>query len=152
MNSDPDQVGSPLSEPETRTYLKSRGHGVLSLASEDRAYGIPISFGFDEKNDRFLFEFLNLPDSKKAEFTDPGSESSLTVYEYDAGKWKSCIVIGEIHPVETSSLSAQDISSFFSQADDGAEPIRWGEASQLDRQWYELKASSITGRQSTSLQ
>lgn len=94
MNSDLDQVGRSWNESGTRIYLKSRGHGVLSLASEDRAYGIPISFGFDEKNDRFLFEFLNLPDSKKAEFTDPGSESSLTVYEYDAEIGKSYFVNG----------------------------------------------------------
>jgi nitroimidazol reductase NimA-like FMN-containing flavoprotein (pyridoxamine 5'-phosphate oxidase superfamily) len=140
-------IGTEMSESETMALLGTKGHGVLSMAKGDRGYGIPVSFGYDEDKERFLLEFLNVGESKKQQFVTASEEVTLTVYEYeDQQTWKSAILTGTIRSIDAADLSEQSISSFIVQAEDGAEEVRWGEAEQLDRQWYELCPGSITGR------
>lgn len=140
-------IGVEMSEAEAQSLLESAGHGVLSMGRGDRGYGVPVSFGHDGGEDRFLFEFLSVGESKKRAFAEASEEVTLTVYEFETpAAWKSAIVTGTIHPVEAADLSERSVSSFAAQADDAAEQLRWAEAEGLDRQWYELRATSVTGR------
>jgi nitroimidazol reductase NimA-like FMN-containing flavoprotein (pyridoxamine 5'-phosphate oxidase superfamily) len=146
MANEATQIGQEMSESKTMALLETKGHGVLSLAKGDRGYGVPVSFGYDEIDERFLFEFLNVGESKKQRFVTASEEVTLTVYEYeDQETWESVIVTGTIHPIDTANLSERSVSAFAKQADDGAEEVRWAEADQLDRLWYELRPNSITG-------
>jgi molybdopterin-guanine dinucleotide biosynthesis protein MobB len=141
------QIGDEMTEEEAMSLLKTEGHGVLSMGNNDRGYGIPVSFGYDEANERFLFEFLNIGDTKKEQFVTATEEVTLTVYNFeDPETWESAIVTGTIHAIDAADLSEQSVSSFASQADDGAEELRWAEAQDLERQWYEVRPISITGR------
>jgi nitroimidazol reductase NimA-like FMN-containing flavoprotein (pyridoxamine 5'-phosphate oxidase superfamily) len=147
MDKNQELIGQEMSESETMALLETKGHGVLSIAKDDRAYGIPVSFGYDESEGRFLFEFLNLGESKKQQFVSSSEEVTLTVYEYnDQQTWKSGIVTGTIHSIDAANLSERSVSSFALQAEDGAEEVRWAEADKLERQWYQLQPSAITGR------
>lgn len=141
-----DQIGNSMTEATALSLLASIGHGVLSLANDDRAYGIPVSFGYDTANERFLFEFLNIGESKKRRFATASEEVTLTAYRYaDPRTWECAIVTGTIAPVAAADLSERSVSAFTSQAADAAEEIRWGEADHLERQWYEVRPTQITG-------
>lgn len=139
-----------MSDEQTMELLTSQGHGVLSLASDDSAYGFPISFGYDDADDRFLFEFLSVGQSKKSAFVDATAEATLTVYDFeDQRTWESAIVTGTVEPVDAAALSERTVASVSRQSDDGAAGLQYEEADGLERQWYELRPTSVTGRYST---
>lgn len=143
----PTQIGEELTDEETLAFLESTGHGVLSLAQDDRAYGLPVSFGYDGGADRFLLEFLNIGESKKQQFAAVDTEVTLTVYEFeDPERWESAIVTGTLHAVDAADIPERSVASFVKQTDDGAEEVRWAGATDLDREWYEIRPTSITGR------
>lgn len=144
-----DAAGEELTHEATMDLLSKHGHGVLSLASEDRAYGIPISFGYDEDGDRFLFEFLSVGPSKKAAFVDATEEATLTVYEFeDQRDWVSAVVTGSVEPVDAAELSEGTVGAVSQQSDDGAAKLRYEEADGLARQWYALVPGDVSGRRS----
>jgi nitroimidazol reductase NimA-like FMN-containing flavoprotein (pyridoxamine 5'-phosphate oxidase superfamily) len=92
--------GNELDEQEINEALKGFGHGTLSLAHDDEAYGVPVSFGYD--GDRIFLTLIRLgEESKKLDFAEQTKKASLTRYHvtsrYD---WESVIVTGllqEIH-------------------------------------------------------
>lgn len=141
------QIGAEMADAETLSLLESKGHGVLSMGKDDRGYGIPVSFGYDDVDERVLFEFLDVRDSKKRAFATATEEVTLTVYEFeDQRTWTSAVVTGTLRPVEASDLPERAVSSFATQADDAAEELRWAEAEDLERQWYEIRPTDVTGR------
>jgi len=147
MTSNPIQIGEDMTEAETLSLLETSGHGVLSLANGDSAYGIPISFGYDSEDERFLFEFLNLGESKKQAFVSDAGEVTLTVYNFESSEvWESAIVTGTIHAVDASGIPERAVFSFALQGEDGAEDMRWAGAGDLERDWYELRPTETTGR------
>lgn len=84
-----------MDRDEMASFLKQRGHGVLSLATAAGAYGTPISYGYYEEG---LFLYLHQfgDSSRKFEMIEESPEATLTVYEI-AGpdEWASVIVEGE---------------------------------------------------------
>lgn len=143
-------AGEELSRDRTMDLLTSTGHGVLSLASEGSAYGLPISFGYDEAGDRFLFEFLSVGPSKKETFVETTDEATLTVYEFeDQRDWVSAVVTGPIEPVAAADLPEGTVEIVAEQSDDGAEDLQYESAEGLERQWYELVPSNVSGRRSS---
>ena len=140
-------VGEVLSAEATRSLLTSLGHGVLSLAQGDRAYGVPVSFGYDDTYDRCVFELLNDADSRKRRFVERTAEGTLTAYRYEApDRWESAIVTGPINPVDARTLPERSVWAFVDQGNDAAEAVRWKGAADLQREWYELRPRRIDGR------
>lgn len=63
--------GVGMDDAEIETFLRERGIGVLSLASDAEAYGVPISFGYDG-DDRLCFVFLRVGErSRKRSSPEP---------------------------------------------------------------------------------
>ncbi|WP_254768261.1 pyridoxamine 5'-phosphate oxidase family protein [Salinilacihabitans rarus] len=142
------EVGAELSERESRSLLTSHDHGVLSIASRDRSYGLPISYAYDEANDRLIFGFVNTPESKKHQFAVATEEATLTIYEYDdVDSWRSVIVTGPIAPIPDSEVSVQLAPIFFVEEDETGES-QLVELDEFDRTWYALQIDEISGRQS----
>jgi nitroimidazol reductase NimA-like FMN-containing flavoprotein (pyridoxamine 5'-phosphate oxidase superfamily) len=137
-----------MSERETRSFLESNDHGVLSLGVENRGYGFPISYTYDEANARILLGFVSPPESKKREFAAEADKATFTVYTHeDVDSWKSAIVEGPIRPVDGDDTSHRVPDIVFSReredadGDDGVVNL-----DKFERTWYELRIDAISGR------
>ncbi|WP_410765681.1 pyridoxamine 5'-phosphate oxidase family protein [Haloferax sp. DFSO60] len=94
--------GSEMDDEDISHLLRQEGVGVLSLADEGTAYGIPLSFGYDEENNSLYFMFLQPGEtSKKVAFAERTEHACFTVWEaqsrYD---WRSVVLDGTLHRVE----------------------------------------------------
>lgn len=144
------QTGQEMTEQEAASYLAANDTGVLSLASENSGYGFPISYTYEEGNDRIVLGFAPLSGSKKRAFVTATEEATFTVYTYtDVDSWRSVIATGAIQPVdgEADGLAVPDL--FFrrdSDATDADEQLVDLDA--YDRTWYELQIDTLSGRHS----
>ncbi|WP_245758277.1 pyridoxamine 5'-phosphate oxidase family protein [Halogeometricum limi] len=100
--------GNRMDEADVDEFLRSQGVGVLSLADDGEAYGVPLSFGYD--GERLYFVYLRPEEtSKKEAFAAETQRASFTCFDA-AGKhdWRSVVVEGSIRPIaddEWSTLS-----------------------------------------------
>ncbi|WP_101296368.1 pyridoxamine 5'-phosphate oxidase family protein [Halegenticoccus soli] len=142
--SDVDRLaGNRMNEREAKAFLRERGTGVLSLADDGVAYGVPISFGYDGDS-RLYFAFVGFGErSKKSELSERTERASFVVYEANTpDDWRSVIVEGPIAEVERSDRPAameafEDNAwypSLFSEADPMQKLRIWG-----------LRAESVSG-------
>lgn len=169
MSEFPRVTGTELSEGEVRSVLDSNRHGVLSMGVENRGYGLPMAYSYDEENERLLLGFVDLPESKKIHFASRTEEVTLTVYQYeDVDSWRSVVVTGSLEPLSDPDVSPDVLPVFFladgenSNGDDsdggnsnddgldGATEVesRFVELDEYDRQWYELRIDDVSGRHS----
>ncbi|SEP20470.1 Pyridoxamine 5'-phosphate oxidase [Halogranum amylolyticum] len=98
--------GIEMSGEEAERFLRQQGFGVLSLARENEAYGIPISFGYDDEN---LYFVLLRPgaQSKKEAFIRETETASFLVYDVDdKHDWRSVVVTGRVEPVDDDEWPA----------------------------------------------
>lgn len=96
-----------MPDEEVDRILTEEGVGVLSLADDGVAYGIPLSFGYDADRSRLYFVFLRPGEtSRKTEFAASTSRASFTVWQFPShDEWQSVIVEGELHPIEDDEWS-----------------------------------------------
>lgn len=92
--------GIVMSDDEIDAMLRAKGFGVLSLARDSEAYGVPISFGYDGEN-RYFVLLRPGEESTKEAFIRETDTASFLVYDVD-GKhdWRSVIVSGRVEPVD----------------------------------------------------
>ncbi|WP_255198321.1 pyridoxamine 5'-phosphate oxidase family protein [Halorarius litoreus] len=146
-----DVVGASMVEEETEAVLAAHGHGVLALARDDEAYGVPVSYGYDEAENRVVFQFFYDRESKKREFVEHGGTVTLTVTDWaSADDWRSAIVTGELQRVPDSEVSDRLAAVFFEQAEHAAPAARRSTRTSLTREWYQLPTDDLTGRTSTA--
>lgn len=145
----PSTAGTEMSEENVRSLLESKGHGVLSMGAGNRGYGLPMTYRYDEENERVILGFVNAPGSKKQEFTATTEEATLTVYDFeDVDAWESVVVTGTIHPVDESDFSDQFVPLFFLEGGDEGDDRRLVDFDEYDRAWYELRIDDVSGRYS----
>ncbi|WP_144901247.1 pyridoxamine 5'-phosphate oxidase family protein [Halobellus captivus] len=100
---DPDRVrGGQMTDAEIDDYLREAGTGVLSLAENNRAYAIPISFGYE--TGRAVFSYWQFgPDSRKKDLSETTERACLTVYDIDSQTdWRSVLAFGTLRELPTS--------------------------------------------------
>lgn len=92
--------GGRMDESEIDRLLAEQGFGVLSMASDERAYGIPLSFGYDG-DDRLYFVFVGYSEEwKKMTFADESAAVSFLVLDVESGhEWRSVIVSGSFERI-----------------------------------------------------
>lgn len=138
--------GFEMEEGEIEAFLGEQGVGVLSLARDDEAYGVPISFGYDGE-DRLYFVFLGIGErSRKREFAEATERASFVAYEVESKHaWMSAVAGGRVREVaddewETLEASIEDNAwypSLFSESD----PMQ-------GIQGWVLEIEELTGRRS----
>ena len=93
-------TGTPMDEADIDDLLASAGWGVLSLADGDEPYSIPVSFGYDGEDVRFVFIETG-PENTKFEFIGDGGTARLLVTDVGGRfDWQSVGVTGPVRAVE----------------------------------------------------
>ncbi|WP_255191326.1 pyridoxamine 5'-phosphate oxidase family protein [Natronobeatus ordinarius] len=134
--------GKPMSEDDAVEFLNDRGTGVLCLAAERRAYGVPVAFAYDSGSDRVLFDLGFAAESKKRSFIERTDEVCLTVYEHSSPhEWRSVVVTGPLEGLAEDDVDEELESWFYTVAGDVDV-----EETDLELQWYELRADDVSGR------
>jgi len=113
-------MGTPMDRRDIDALLRSEGWGVLSLASGDEPYSLPISFGWD--GERVYFAFLvDSPTSRKTEFVADDRTGRLLVTDVDGRfDWESVAVTGPLRSLErdtdgwTAMMDALEDNAWFS--------------------------------------
>lgn len=128
-------------------FLESRGVGVLAFPSEENAYSLPMSFGYDRYGGELFFQFAMGETSEKRAHLTVGRDASLTVFEWHSvDDWRSANVRGPIRevPVEEYGRAAAMFAAYARVASLEVfdQPLQ-----ELDLEWYVLDAESVTGRQ-----
>lgn len=142
----PSKTGTEMTEEAIQDLLEERGHGVLSMGTGNRGYGVPISFHYDPDGDRIVVGMVKLPESKRSEFAAKTDEATLTVYEYhDVDTWESVIVTGTLHQVDEAEVPGRLTALFFYP--EGPETDgKMIDLDQFERVWYELRITDVSGR------
>lgn len=142
----PSKAGSEMTEEAIQDLLERRGHGVLSMGTENRGYGVPISYHYDADADRIIVGMVKLPESKRSTFASKTEEATMTVYEYhDVDTWESVIATGTLHQIPDANVPDRLTALFFYP--EGPETDgQMVELDQFERVWYELKIQDISGR------
>ncbi|MDX1748211.1 MAG: pyridoxamine 5'-phosphate oxidase family protein [Halobacteriales archaeon] len=132
-----------MSEREIEQVLTTAKHGVLSLASDDRAYAVPMSYGYDGEGLYFIFR-RPATGSRKLEFIRETDRATFVVSSMTTKHdWASVVVEGPVVPVEDDGWAdlleafGEDVwfPSIFSETDPREDFIG-----------YYLVAERVTGR------
>lgn len=82
--------------------LSINGLGTLSLVDGDQPYGIPISFGYDERHPTLVMHWGTGYGGRKSEIIQSNPRASVSVYEHEPDPprtWRSVIVSGQLRRV-----------------------------------------------------
>ncbi|MGM0397578.1 MAG: pyridoxamine 5'-phosphate oxidase family protein [Halobacteriota archaeon] len=142
----PSKTGSEMSEEAIKSLLERKGHGVLSMGTENRGYGVPISYHYDADHHRIVVGMVKLPGSKRSTFASKTDEATMTVYEYhDVDTWESVIATGTLHQVRDADVP-EDLAALFFYPEGPETDGQMVELDQFERAWYELRIEEISGR------
>jgi hypothetical protein len=100
--------GNEMDGETARTFLADQGFGVLSLASDGEAYGIPISHGYDREAERLYFVFLRPGEtSRKTRFGEATERASFVTFDVPSREeWRTVIAAGTLRVVDDDEWPA----------------------------------------------
>ncbi len=133
--------GKRMGEHEITEFLTEQATGVLALSKDRRAYGIPMSFAYDEETDRAFMDLGFADESKKRAFLETTDEVCLTVYEWNSPHdWRSVVATGPMQQVDETDVH-DDIKSWYYEV---AKDIDVSGGS-IELGWYVLDAEDVSG-------
>ncbi|WP_250137755.1 pyridoxamine 5'-phosphate oxidase family protein [Halorientalis salina] len=133
--------GKTMGQHEIEEFLNEQATGVLSLSNDGRAYGIPVSFAFDDADGRAIMDLGFADDSKKRRFIETTEEVCLTVYDWESPtNWRSVIVTGVLTRVDDTDVADETRGWYYEVAKDIEIP-----EGDVELEWYELRADEISG-------
>lgn len=101
--------GLHMSRDEVDSFLADQGYGVFSLANENTAYGVPVSFGYDGESKLYLYLIQFGDDSRKLDFADQTETACVVAYEVESRfRWRSVIVSGSLHPLPEDQVDEME--------------------------------------------
>lgn len=142
----PDLQAVTMSDEEIGSLLRDQGFGVLSLAAENTAYAVPMSFGYDGQQLYFVF-LQTAEESTKIAFSDQTELAAFGVYDINSKHdWRSAIVYGSM-----TELPEDDWNAAVQAVKDNAwHPNLFASASPMQGlQWWTLVPEDRTGRRSS---
>ncbi|WP_290819290.1 pyridoxamine 5'-phosphate oxidase family protein [Halovivax sp.] len=133
--------GKTMAEREITNFLNEQATGVLSLSNEGRAYGIPMSFAYDEDDERAIMDLGFAEGSKKREFIETTDEVCLTVYEWEGPhEWTSVVVSGPFRRLSEDDVDEELEGWYYRVATDIDVP-----AGDVELEWYALDVAEVSG-------
>jgi nitroimidazol reductase NimA-like FMN-containing flavoprotein (pyridoxamine 5'-phosphate oxidase superfamily) len=100
-----------MDDSEVAQLLHAQDTGVLSLAKDGDAYGIPVSFNYRQKNRRVYFRLGFAPGSQKREFLDATDHASFEVHDRTDAGWKSVVASGPLVEATSDEIGTQVVQS-----------------------------------------
>lgn len=85
-----------LSGAEIDKFLDEQRTGVLSMASDDRGYGVPMSYTYEAASAEVYLRLGYGPDSTKRAFLEDSEEVTFVVYDETIEGWVSVLVRGPL--------------------------------------------------------
>lgn len=119
--------GMEMDAAEAESLLHEEGYGILSLAADGEAYGVPLSFGYDGEAVYFIY-IRGSENSKKTRFARATDRASFLVYRV-TGKhdWESVVVTGALEEVTDDEwptlVDAIDDNAWFPSLFSQSEPM-----------------------------
>lgn len=142
-----DAYGVEMTDDEIAAFLSGQGHGVLAVARDDLPYGIPVSFGYDGDENRFVLQLLFGSDSQKRRFIEEGDPVTLVTYEWNTPyDWRSVIAQGVLRSLPTDEQVAA-AETFAPEAKTVSLAVFMEPVEELEAAWYEIDVDRITGRE-----
>lgn len=89
---------------EIADFLASQETGVLSLASDDDAYAIPVSYAISGNESNLFVRLGYGPGSEKRRFVEATEEAVLVVYDETDEGWRSVVARGPLEPLGETEL------------------------------------------------
>jgi hypothetical protein len=137
--------GIEMDEESAEDLLRREGVGVLSLADDGLAYGVPVSFGYADRSIYLVF-LQPGEDSEKVAFADATREASFLAFTRSSKhNWQSVIARGPIHRLGEGEwdqlVEAMGDNAWFPSLFAETQPMQ-------DLLGYELRVDSLTGMQS----
>ena len=133
--------GKTMGQHEIEEFLNDQATGVLSLSNDGRAYGIPVSFAFDEETRRVIMDLGFAEGSKKRTFIETTNEVCLTAYDWRSPTdWRSVVVTGSLTQLDEADVDDEIQGWYYDVAKDI--DIQKGN---IELEWYELTADDISG-------
>ena len=88
-----------LTDDEVRSFIKQGYWAVLALSVDDEPYGVPIIYGYDDKDS--VFYIANGP-GQKIEMALANPRCTLTIVEVEefGKRWRSVVARGRIELVD----------------------------------------------------
>lgn len=134
--------GKVMETADVESFLNEQAAGVLCLAKDNRAYGIPVAFAYDGNKKRALFDLGFAPESKKRSFIEASGDACLTTYAWSGPhSWQSAVLEGSLEALSDDDVDDDVEAWFYTVAKDIDVEDRG-----LKVQWYELRASELSGR------
>lgn len=134
-----------LSTAETDALLARHETGVLSLASGDRPYAIPISYGYDAEERRFYLRLVSTEDSEKASYLADAPQARLVVYEEAEPVYRSAVAVGHLREIPRDDLTIEHVEQYSA----AKRPLFeiWGEdRPELDIRLYRFDPDDLNAR------
>jgi nitroimidazol reductase NimA-like FMN-containing flavoprotein (pyridoxamine 5'-phosphate oxidase superfamily) len=141
-----------MTSADIDAFLGSQETGVLSLASADEPYAIPISYGYDAGTRTIYLRLVSTPDSEKGRFLASAPRARLVVYDEapDEPTYRSVVAVGRLEEIDPQALTVEDIEQYGA----AKRPLFeiWGQGkADLDIHLYKLAPEELSGRR-TELQ
>ena len=132
--------GKTMAANEIADFLNEQATGVLCLSKDDRAYGIPMSFAYDDEAERAIMDLGFAEESKKREFIETTAEVCLTVYEWDGPhEWTSVVATGSLDRLDEDDVDDETEGWYYRVAKDIDVP-----AGDVELEWYELQIDELS--------
>ncbi|ELZ28429.1 flavin-nucleotide-binding protein [Halogeometricum pallidum JCM 14848] len=132
-----------MTDDEVDERLRSESAGVLSLADDGVAYGVPVSYSYD--GDSLLFRLSDDDDSKKLDFAEATAEASFALFGVDGpdASW-SVVAAGPLRRLSGDEREAYDAA----EINERFGPLRVfdEDVDDIDLTLYEMEMTSLVGR------
>lgn len=127
-----------MDESEVEEHLREGNHGVLALATEDDAYGVPLNYHYD--GDRFLIRMSEHDHAEKSRYLETTDTATFVCFEATPESSWSVLIRG---PIERWSGDADEATLHqwfppFRLFDEAVEDVEF--------ELYELEINQVTGR------
>jgi hypothetical protein len=132
---------------EIDEFLGNGGIGVLSLAHENDAYAVPVSYGYDASDGSVYLRLAFGPDSGKRPYVDAGGQVVLVVQRETDEGWRSVVAKGTLTQAsETESSLDSTVTTAIHRVNIPFVSAYDRPARELDFDLYRLDPAELTGR------
>jgi hypothetical protein len=149
--SDSERGAVTMDDREIDRFLGDGGVGVLSLARDDDAYALPVSYGYDDGERAVYLRLAFAPDSEKRSYVDAGGRVALVVQREGPTGWQSVVARGRLHSAgETEAALDSSVAAAIRRVNIPFVAVYDRPARDLEFSLYRLEPDTMTGRRERS--